>query len=223
MCRRKHVLVIGDSHVKVVSKLMRSEAFNRFFMLDFCAVGGATAQGMINPNSKSDALNIFKERLKSARAFQHIVFQLGEVDCGFVIWYYAEKFNIEVGTQMQRSLSNYSNFLFEVKEMGFSNLHVLSAPLPTIEDGQDWGDIAKKRSEILTTKKERTNLTILYNSELKKICYNLGIQFIDHTSSMLDVESGLIRKDYVHKNPNNHHLDASAYGRILSESFKRIK
>jgi hypothetical protein len=44
-------------------------------------INGATALSAVNPNPPVDALPKFTERLASAKPFQMIVTQLGEVDC----------------------------------------------------------------------------------------------------------------------------------------------
>jgi hypothetical protein len=54
-------------------------------VFDVCIVGGATAQGAVNPNSKTDALAIFQKKIKYTNA-DNILIMLGEVDCGYLIW-----------------------------------------------------------------------------------------------------------------------------------------
>lgn len=212
---RKHILVVGDSHVNVIKHINRNGLGFKRYRFDHCSVGGATAQGVLNPGSKTDARKIFIERVQGTSKQIDLLFLLGEVDCGFVIWYYAEKFGNSVEDQLERSLKNYEQFLLEIKKMGFQKISVLSAPLPTIVDGQDWGDIAKKRTEVKATQLDRTNLTLKFNQGMKAVAMNNGFTYVDITEEMLDTNTGLIRSSFKHKNTNNHHLDDSRYSEAI--------
>lgn len=50
------ILCCGDSHTDVFDYCNLKQ---NMFTFDVCVVGGATAQGAVNPNSKTNALNIF--------------------------------------------------------------------------------------------------------------------------------------------------------------------
>ena len=58
---------------------------------------------------------------------------------------------------MDQDIARYSRFLAELK-MRFE-IVCISTPLPTIQDGNDWGDIANTRREVTTSQTERTELT----------------------------------------------------------------
>jgi len=53
------ILVLGDSHVAVFNYCNNKQQ-NIFF--EVVIVGSAIAQGSVNPNSNTNALNIFKEK-----------------------------------------------------------------------------------------------------------------------------------------------------------------
>ena len=72
----KNIIVCGDSHTGVF-RFMNNKQKNIHF--DVCEVGGATAQGMVNPNSKTNALPIFINKIKKKKA-DKIIIMLGEVD-----------------------------------------------------------------------------------------------------------------------------------------------
>ena len=84
------ILVLGDSHSNVFNLSKKD------FLVEF--IGGATAQGSVNPNSKTNSLNIFTEKLKTLdlSKISNVIIMLGEVDCGFVIWYRHKKHNISI-------------------------------------------------------------------------------------------------------------------------------
>ena len=222
LMRRNHLLVIGDSHVNVFKYLKQSHLLPKSVWIDYLTVGGATAQGVLNPGSKTDARRLFLERVNSAKKFQHLLVQLGEVDCGFVIWYYSEKLGSSVDAQLFRSSENYSTFLKELKSLGFNTVSVLSAPLPTIRDGQDWGDIAKKRSEVTAKQTDRTELTVRFNREMLAVCASQGINYIDHTSIMLNESTGIVRDEYLHHDKNDHHLNDETYAELIANSLETM-
>lgn len=173
---------------------------------------------MHNPNSKTNALALFQARCEAAHTWQTLVFLLGEVDCGFVIWYRAEKHGVSIESQMQRSLAGYVDLLAQQIEGGF-RIMVLSAPLPTIRDGQDWGEIANARREVKATQRDRTELTLEYNGRLCSACDELGARFLDVTTATLDPATGLIRDDYLNVNPVDHHLHYKKHAELVGEAL----
>ena len=211
---RTHAVCLGDSHVRIFSYIQRKRMLQQFWF-DVCVVGGATAQGAINPNSKTDALSLFKKRITKARPFQTLIFQLGEVDCGFVIWYYSQKYQIAIEDQLRRSATNYISFLLSIKKSGFKNIIALSAPLPTIFDGQDWGEIANARNEIKVSLIKRTELTIRYNHLVCNLCHKNNIMFFDTTIELLDKKNSIIKSKFMNKNKCDHHLDNFEYGKVI--------
>ena len=79
------ILLLGDSHAHVF-KLVDRATSN--FSISHCIVTGSSAQGAVNPHSKTNALPIFRDvLLKNAKSHTHCMTMLREVDCGFVIWY----------------------------------------------------------------------------------------------------------------------------------------
>lgn|SRR5574337_1164188 len=220
--RKKHLLCLGDSHISVF-KYINDHNLLEDYWIDVLVVGGATAQGMVNPNSKTSALKIFRERIGKAKNFQTILLQLGEVDCGFVIWYYAEKYFLPIEKQLDRTLTNYFAFIEEIRNRGFNNVIVLSAPLPTIRDGQDWGEITNARKEVKASLRERTNLTIQYNRLLSAYCKKNGIVFIDTTHLMLDEVQGVVKEGLLNNNAIDHHLDNKNYAKLICRAFAAMQ
>lgn len=219
--RSKHFLCLGDSHIRVFEHIKKHKLIPKakFSVLE---VPGATAQGMINPNSKTNALKVFRNRLNTAKKSQTLVFQLGEVDCGFVIWYYAKKKNISVDEQLHRSLLSYSDFLSAIATLGFQEIVVLSAPPPTIEAGQDWGEIANARREVSASKKERTALTLRYNQLVAQLCAKYGYCYVDVTTELINNVTGLIDEKFLNLNKMDHHLSDKFYSEAIVGKFKAI-
>ncbi len=101
------LLFLGDSHIMYFQKAAESGLFGARES-QFCVVSGATAVGLRNPNlSQTNALAQFREKLATVTPPVAVVIQLGEVDCGFVIWYRARKYAESIQMQMQQSIDAY--------------------------------------------------------------------------------------------------------------------
>jgi hypothetical protein len=188
-------------------------------------VEGATASGVMNPNSVTRGFTLFTERLADARPWQHVVICLGEVDCGFLLWCRAQQNNLSIDEQFDATLKNYLTFLRRAKERAFASLSVLSVPLPTVADYQSYrselGDVANLRKEITATQRERTDLTIRFNHELRQRAASENIGFLDATSSQLDPHTGLIDQSLV-RDQIDHHLRDEPYAVLIARAIRTV-
>lgn len=209
-----HIICLGDSHIGVFREISQKKLIPQL-NFDVISVSGATAQGIVNPNSQTNALEIFERRLKLAKPWQPIFIQLGEVDCGFVIWHRAKKYGVSIEEQLEFSIKNYCAFLAKVKAMGFGHIYVLSAPLPTIADDTKWGEVANARREIAASQQKRTDLTWKYNLILEEKCLELGINFLDVTTQQLNKNTGVIADIFLNTEPLDHHLNPKAYAELI--------
>jgi hypothetical protein len=171
------------------------------------AIGGATASGLENPNSKTQAAPTFMDAMKKSDARTLIVL-LGEVDTGFVIWYRAEKYQASVSEMLGSALASYQEFLMLLKDG--RQVICLSAPLPTIVDGREWGEVANARKDVRASQAERTALTIRFNEGMRSFCARNGIAYLnfDHESIGKD---GLVDAKLLNSNPLDHHYEPRAY------------
>ena len=103
-------------------------------------------------------------------------------------------------------------------QQGFRVL-VLSVPLPTIRDGQDWGDIATARREIAASQADRTSLTLEYNERLDAACSTIGATFLEVTTPTLDPRTGLLRPEYYNESPTNHHLSFNRHAQLVAPAI----
>jgi hypothetical protein len=83
---------------------------------------------------------------------------------------------------MDKAIASYSRFLMELKTC--FEVICISTPLPTIQDGNDWGDIANARREVTASRRERTMLTLEFNRIMQTFCIQNGIRYL-----MLDAVS----------------------------------
>lgn len=217
---RAHVVCLGDSHLFVFRDDLPHDQNVTHLVphawFDTCIVTGATARGLVNPFSYTNALNVYRRRIELAEPWQPVVFQVGEVDCGFLIWFRARKQGEPVDEQLRHSIESYVGFIGEVRARGFEQLYVLSAPLPTMRDGHEWQGSARARTAIRDVpQRDRTELTRRYNAELARLAGDY--EFVDVTEPTLDATTGLISDAYVNPSQDDHHLAVEPYSRLVAE------
>ena len=218
------ILVFGDSHVNIF-KYCNDMQKNIYF--EVIAVGGATAQGSVNPNSNTNALKKFKEKLTKInhKDFEYVIINLGEVDCGHLIWYRKDKHNISIEEQLKITTDNLFKFIkLEIlPKFNSSKIIVNGSILPTIKDNTDKNYLKGTRSEINVSQIDRTNLTLEYNNILKNNCLINKYNYMDITNHILDNNTKLISDIFLNKDIYDHHLDSSlTYNLWLIELYKII-
>jgi hypothetical protein len=219
----KNLFCFGDSHVSVFNYIDDQKVLKNTKIF-VTMVPGATALGMVNPNSKTNALNIFYSNLVDIPKDSSLLFMLGEVDCGFVIWYRAQKYGIDVKEQLFQSINNYFSFLKVVEDLGYKNNNIIvcTPPPPTIKDNQKWGEVANLRREVKATQKERTELTLYYNEIIRSLCQQRGYKIIDTEKEFIDPKTSLVRAQYLNKNPLDHHLDNESASTVYIRKLKML-
>jgi hypothetical protein len=213
-----NVLVLGDSHARVFKHWW----FDALFPLtryDVCIVGGATASGLHNPNSKTQAYAHFRDALARVQT-DSVVFLLGEVDTGYVIWFRAERRAGTVEEMLALAIDTYCDFLRSVAESG-KKVTVVSAPLPTIEDGAPKGEVAENRREVQASQRARTELTLEFNRRMSLRCGDLGYEFVDLDSQSLG-PNGLVVRRLLNPDPADHHFAPEPYARMLAWRLRRL-
>lgn len=215
---RAHVVCLGDSHLSVFyaglhPEVALHEAERAWF--DPYMVTGATARGLTNPFSQTNALNIFRRRLEFAAPWQPVVFQLGEVDCGFLIWYRAKEHGKSVESELEETLDHYTQFLGELRVRGFERVIALTAPLPTVRDAHDWKGRLHARRHIDVSQRDRTDLTLRYNEQLARRAD--GFTVLDVTTPTLDPVTRLVAPEFVRPDPSDHHMAPEPYGRVIAD------
>jgi len=214
------ILCCGDSHAGVFN-YCNSRQNN--FVFDVRIVGGATAQGAVNPNSKTDALNIFEKKINSTRA-DKILIMLGEVDCGFVIWVRSKRYNISIDEQINNSVNNLFTFVDNIiatKNYTNKDIIICGSILPTIKDSTDKRFLGGARSEVDVSQLERTKKTIDYNNLLKINCRKYGYNYIEIVNDILG-KDGIVKDEFLNSNSADHHLDNEKTYKLWLSKLKNI-
>lgn len=214
------LLFLGDSHAQVFRFIAKEKLLGNC-EIDVVDVPGATAQGIVNPESQTNALQTFRGYVKAHGAYDYIFIQLGEVDCGFVIWYRAKKYREPVRRQLENSLDHYFTFAAWLKENTSARVVLTGATPPTIKDGQDqaWRP-DDPRKEVTTSLAGRTALTLEYNRRLQEHARESGLGYIEITQYVMD-EHGLMEY-YRHPDPLDHHLSESRTAPLWAKEIERI-
>lgn len=214
---KKKVLVLGDSHVRAFNYL-------KIPNIDFLvgAVGGATASGLANPDANTQAnrkflywVDYFKSEL--------VIVQLGEVDCGFVIWYRVKKYDENPANMINLAVSNYIQFIERIKNRDHvRKIIILSAPLPTILDNRDLIGTIGARKEITASLYHRVSMTIYFNLCIQKNVENHD--FIQYVNLDLDLisEFGTVGEKYLNPDPKNHHYFVKNYVELLKNRLGNL-
>lgn len=208
--------MLGDSHVLVYGG---PQFLTRMFhcKFDVVSVGGATASGLDNPNSKTNAYDIFSQKIDES-VHDSIIICLGEVDTGFVIWFRAKKYEEEVDAMLSRAVDNYTKLISKCQKK--ANTIVVSTPLPTIEDDNNWGEVANLRKEINVSQQERTELTLKFNRLIKDYCNAKGITYVDVDEESLGAD-GLVNNSLLNQDNNDHHYAEAPYSNLLIKHLKQ--
>lgn len=219
------ILVLGDSHSDVFNYCNTKQQKINF---EVTIVGGATAQGSVNPNSNTNALNLFKEKLNNInyKDYRYIIINLGEVDCGYLIWYRKNKYDISIEEQIKITTDNLFNFIYSeiLPYFESSKIIINGSILPTIKDNTDKKYLSGARSEVNESQINRTLLTLQYNDILKKKSSENGYNYIDITQYILDNETKIVNTKFLNKDIYDHHLDnETTYNLWMDELSKIIK
>ena len=214
------ILVLGDSHAREFFIELKKELIPNLIIR---AVGGATTQGLVNPNTKTNALIKFKKSLEDfGKVTSHCIINVGEVDCGFVIWYRQQKYNDSIKNQFNRSLNNYFEFI-ENNLLNFyprKNIIICGVIPPTIKDNTDKKFLAGARSEVKASQIERTKLTKKYNEKLLNYAKQNQLNYISIFDDVISKKDALINDYYLNDNKFDHHLSASKCADLW---FKKLK
>lgn len=212
----EEIIVIGDSHANVFNHNLFLHDFPGY-VFSVCSVGGATVSGLENPNSKTQALPLFINCVKKSKA-KIIILLLGEVDTGFVIWYRAEKYKTQVSKYLDKAWDNYQQLLSMLSKT--HQVVCISTPLPTIRDGQDWGEIANARKNVKATQLQRTKLTIEFNNGMRNFCEKNTITYLSFDEEAIG-KDGLVNSSLLSENPNDHHYAMNVYAEIIITKLKQ--
>ncbi|MDE1146600.1 MAG: SGNH/GDSL hydrolase family protein [Azospirillaceae bacterium] len=199
-----HMMVLADSHGHSFRRAVDLGLFPSR-SVSVCANHDTTAAGLRNPNSFSRGLYQFRTVIKFMERSDILAIQVGEVDCGHLIWRRVEK-GWTLDEALAASLAGYQGFLDELHGMGFHKIILTGAILPLLSDDQI-ADGDEARRTVLVSQRDRTDLTLRYNAALRDIAHERGLRYVDITDDLTDPATGMADPAYRHPHPGDHHLE----------------
>jgi len=216
---KKKLLVLGDSHAYAFAHSKKFEITFTNYKWEVLTVQGATVSGLANPNSKTQALPKFMDKVES-EAWDTVLLLIGEVDLGFVIWFRADKYQSKVDDMFAQTQLEFEKFIFLLKGK-CKNLVIISVPLPTISDDSQQGVVANQRKSITASQRERTELTLKFNLNIKKFCEISSISFLDLDSDSLG-DNGLVKNTLLNEKLTDHHYNKKEYIALLTKHLSNV-
>ena len=212
------ILVLGDSHSVVFSYANTQSDCKHIF--DVCPVGGASARGLVNNSSHSNALNIYKEKILQTD-LDTVILQVGECDLGIIIWYFVLN-NIEVlPLAIDNTVSRLMLFADLELKGKFKQIIICGSNLPTTADSVDRNLMEPGRNHDIDIR-TRTQVTHEYNKKLKHLCELRGYDFLDITAGTINTETGLIQDKFLHWDQANSHMDIEAVYDVYMSELNKI-
>lgn len=214
----RRLVVLGDSHANVFAHylLKLRLPLTRF---DICSVRGATASGLENPNSQTQAGPIFASKLAGVAPGSKVIILLGEIDTGFLVWHRALRHRVDVEETYAQALGAYLAFLDRLSVTW--RPIVISAPLPTIPDLTALGEVANLRKEVGVSQRERTRLAVRFNAAVEEHCRKRRRPFLNLDSCSLG-EDGLVQAWLLNTNALDHHYSPKAYAALLATRLPAV-
>jgi hypothetical protein len=211
--------VLGDSHAGYFRVIERQNPLAKTRIRVF-SITGATASGLLNPNSRTKAQVAFKLILQLIKKRNIILFQLGEVDCGFLIWMKAKRAQTDPFNEAERCIERYMKFLEWTMKIGFSKIIVSTVPPPTIAHWESWrGPIAHLRRQVTASLEMRSRVTSYFNAQLRDGAERLDYLFLDVEDQYCDPDTKLVRRALVNEDNHEIHLNSERASRILKTAL----
>lgn len=213
-------LCLGDSHAAIFQQLQRERVLKktRFVVV---WIGGATARGLSNPNSVTNALRIFRGLLRVVPRSVRVFLMLGEVDCGFLIWHNAETRGSSVEGEYARTQGAFDAFVEELVQQG-RRVVLVEVPLPTVEDYACWAGLESQRRTIKAPLTDRTALTSRFNMHVRALGATTGSAVLTYEERTIDSTTGLLLEEFRNPDPLNHHLAAEPFCRLLVAQLSQL-
>jgi len=209
------IMVIGDSHTEVFEGYIGED-----YIFEQIRCHGATARGAISPITKTDSLKIFRNGLATKEA-NRVIIELGEVDCGYLIWIKNKQTKEPILDLMNESIDRLIKFVEEEVYQYFEpkDVIMMSVIPPIIEDMTDKRFLEGNRGGVNPSLEERISLIRTWNKRLAIECKARGWKNLN-INSRITAEERVIQQ-FRNPNPWDHHLwPATTIGTVIEELEK---
>jgi hypothetical protein len=137
-----------------------------------------------------------------------VMIMVGEVDCGFTMWYRKDKYNTSIKEQLDNAVSKLFEFIDnEIRtKYDAEQITIIGANLPTLFDHVIPMQKVRREFKRHRTLKERTQLTLMYNDNLKNESIKRRYKYIDIVKETMDSTTQVVDRQYLRPNERDHHL-----------------
>jgi hypothetical protein len=213
-------LCLGDSHTQVLESDVRGQLHETWLAAK--VIEGATAFGLANPNSKTNALGAYQAIVRRAPRDVPLLLCLGEVDRGYLAFYRAQERGTDPMSECADALHSYFGFIQQLIDAGHRHIIVSTVSLPGVVDYTHWQGLRNARKQVRASIEERTALTRHYNQQLRDWASAHGCQMLDWEAHITDPATGLVSAKFINPNPADHHLAPAPALRYLFASWPSL-
>ncbi|MFL1455761.1 hypothetical protein ACJO5Y_15105 [Marinobacter sp. GN3S48] len=215
--KNKKVLILGDSHSQYFSYANFFENHQVFFS----TVYGATASGLYNERSKTNARDKFLFNLANINP-ELVILCLGEVDVGFLAWKKRSLNGEDIFSRLSKALLNIKKYALELAQ-SVEKVIVLSVPLPTVQDGVDRSlsvpDNRVQRESVYASYKERIGATKLFNEQMDYVLASIeNVRFINLDPLIMNAQ-GRLKPEILKRDPSDHHYNPIGFCSVLEKNL----
>lgn len=204
---------MGDSHVNMFTRVNRCGCVPGVYFR-ISVARGATASGITNPDSRTNADRLFSHWLSRIPGDHPILYMLGEVGIEFQTSTEPQADETNHRNAIGRVMKQYCGFL-ECEYSRHPRFIVVSVPLPAVRD-DDSGDVMERPFPGLSaSQQERASMTLEFNARLREWVQAKGGYFLDLDSELLDSSAGLLRDEFRKPDKVDNHLEPDAFTALL--------
>jgi surface carbohydrate biosynthesis protein len=221
-----HWLVIGCSHVRYLRYLQINRAlfFGNTLHLECHELAGATAFGLCNPSSQSNALNVTRQLARRMASVDRIVVQFGEIDCRRAAWKAAEVSGRPIEVTIAESVAHLESYIKDEVLPHQKKVLILGAKPQIIGDDDFYKNSLEDERTVFKPLAEREKITVSFNAQLRKVAERLRVDYadIDHVLANSDSRRKFFENafwdSYTNDTHGNAHYFATLYFHCL-ETF----
>jgi hypothetical protein len=193
------LVVLGDSHIHGFRGIAGYIGM----------IPGATAYGLANENSRTQAGNKFRSVMEKLGTKHIYLFHLGEVDCSSLSWKKQKEGIVEVIVQ---SCLNYIRFIRTLT--GYRLIIASCPPTPVISYLGSKGN----RTSNGSVWEVRTDLINRFNLMMEAFCLGANIRFYNYHKDVC--KNGIVLDNFKLPNASNPHLNPQELHKVFSKSLK---
>ncbi len=206
---------LGDSHIEVFWQVRLPRTHFRVV-----SVGGATALGIANPHSRTNALLIFRTVLKTLPSRSDVVVMLGEVDSACLLFLFSKR-GQSVDELFERSLNNLCGFVQEVQAQGHRAI-AIAVPPQIVEDYANWKNPDSLRLQVQESWDERMRITRLYNERLQAWAAENDCPVVNVESDVIDPVTSRVAAEFRRADPDDIHYADDRLGPLLGQRLSEL-